>query len=770
MPRYFLPQRSELTQEEREKLTDRKIAELNRLQSQQLGFFAQTFGIDLSDPEASAERPGRTPRIFLLKDGKVSTLQENNIKPGSREFWESAMKGQLFGYPLGEKAPVQIQAWIGVDGLAYSTSKPMTPDVQAPFPDEPKKNKPPIEPKKPPYPEMEHPKPDPVADPGEEPPRPGFFTRIAAFFGRKASKERIARHETWTRDSTAYADYQVKLQEHLEEKESLDEDYLIQVGTYQTSSCQYRINRETYKSHLEFYEVEHKAWEEENSRRDELIKARTDCERIIADTFAGGRTPDVLQAEKEEKKLQRGIEMGTRAYRNGEAGFANGMSMFGPKPSIKEEWIEKGRYTKAAFDKLSEVKLDGLTVGTEPKPVTDEEYASLAMFANLTPENGLKVAKIATPPLLDEEATAKAFEEFGYTREEFNDLLIGQSVPTMLQDTMQWDNPRNPMGPYIEECLEPARQRAVKALQDYQKGDKRLLAEIISRGIEFADHSARLGGDFNETTQGVTRMASHAAALLERDPELKAMATEAYEKRENALHQRHKDFAEPRSMEDILTNLKNYERLRELQEKSCAAQKKLVLARAGKLTLTDAEKKNCLRDTLRDKVVRAYHLAQVQKKNDIAADKFMADQAKVREKYGKVESLLPLTKNYTTYVQQYYVPKALKGEANVLDGLGDGKLMNSIGKAVELTIEHGLQTSGNDLDKLCERVLSGNDTAHGDKNYNNSMILATVAEAEKAANAPKQQGPEKAAVLAQGGAVRKQDEEAKEEPAGPAVS
>jgi hypothetical protein len=57
------------------------------------------------DPNATAERPGRTPRVFLLKDGRVSTLQENNIKPGSREFWESAMKGQLFGYTLGGRTP-----------------------------------------------------------------------------------------------------------------------------------------------------------------------------------------------------------------------------------------------------------------------------------------------------------------------------------------------------------------------------------------------------------------------------------------------------------------------------------------------------------------------------------------------------------------------------------------------------------------------------------------------------------------------------------------
>ena len=35
------------------------------------------------------------------------------------------MKGQLFGYPLGEKDPVQIQAWIGVEGLNYDVGRLM---------------------------------------------------------------------------------------------------------------------------------------------------------------------------------------------------------------------------------------------------------------------------------------------------------------------------------------------------------------------------------------------------------------------------------------------------------------------------------------------------------------------------------------------------------------------------------------------------------------------------------------------------------------------
>jgi hypothetical protein len=94
---------------------------------------------------------------------------------------------------------VQLQAWIGVEGPVFDTSKPLTPGEEAPSPEEPQKRKQPSEPEKP-----KHPRPEEVPAPGEEPPRYGIFTRIAAFFGRKGSKEKIARYDEWNRGRVAY--------------------------------------------------------------------------------------------------------------------------------------------------------------------------------------------------------------------------------------------------------------------------------------------------------------------------------------------------------------------------------------------------------------------------------------------------------------------------------------------------------------------------------------------------------------------------------------
>ena len=55
------------------------------------------------------------PRIFLVKDGKVSTLAENNMKLGSEAYYNAMYNGQVFAYPPGEKNPVQLQLHIDED-------------------------------------------------------------------------------------------------------------------------------------------------------------------------------------------------------------------------------------------------------------------------------------------------------------------------------------------------------------------------------------------------------------------------------------------------------------------------------------------------------------------------------------------------------------------------------------------------------------------------------------------------------------------------------
>ena len=66
---------------------------------------------------ADGEVPVRdgVPRIFIMQPGedgidRVQTLDEAGIKTGTKAFWEMVQKGNVFAYPTGSEAPVQIQA------------------------------------------------------------------------------------------------------------------------------------------------------------------------------------------------------------------------------------------------------------------------------------------------------------------------------------------------------------------------------------------------------------------------------------------------------------------------------------------------------------------------------------------------------------------------------------------------------------------------------------------------------------------------------------
>ena len=153
--RYFLLSPEQMEEQDRknltgdlDKVTDEMVTNLNRELSKDKKFFL-AYGIDLENPAES----DKTPKIFVLRDGKVTSLAESGIRPGSPEFWKTAMQGQLFGYQLGEKHPRQIQAWLGVSGLVFRDGNSLDPkkeDTQFPTePQEPSHGAPPEMPKQP---------------------------------------------------------------------------------------------------------------------------------------------------------------------------------------------------------------------------------------------------------------------------------------------------------------------------------------------------------------------------------------------------------------------------------------------------------------------------------------------------------------------------------------------------------------------------------------------------------------------------------------------
>ena len=108
-------------------------------------FFNDT-GLTMNEEGDKVPVSNGVPRMFIIKDGQVRTFEEENIIFGSREFWQTAAKGEIFVYPTGEKYPVQMQLKdpTGPYDVRVKFSKPLDPhnipeiEVPGPVPREPK--------------------------------------------------------------------------------------------------------------------------------------------------------------------------------------------------------------------------------------------------------------------------------------------------------------------------------------------------------------------------------------------------------------------------------------------------------------------------------------------------------------------------------------------------------------------------------------------------------------------------------------------------------
>lgn len=718
--RYFLEQRDKL--EQNETPTDEMIATINS-EVDLDGTWLRDFGLDLSGANPA-------PQVFMLKDGKVTSLSESNVKPGSREFWESAMKGQLFGYKAGEKEPVQLQAWMGYAGLKCAVSEPLEPGKEAKFPNEPVKLETPANLIKPEYPKP----PKEVRKPGDEPARPGFFTRLGAALGIKSSIDRIAMHTAWVDQSAAYEKYQADKAEYDEDLASgeLDRKYAKEMRDYYTKSTARRIQGYGNRGIVDTYELEHAAWEKESANREQLSKAREQSAKAISDALGKSRTNAVLEAEKQAAKERKTFRSAMQDRLNIRQGIENMLSMYGAKPYAKEQFLLDGRYGAKDIEALSQISLDGLTVGSkQSRPITNEDFGALTMFSMVTPENGKKMSADNAPPVVDYEGTVKAFEEMGFNAQEVGELMANQYVGVMTTDVIRADAPRNAMGIAFKEYVEPARQKTLQALQEYQNGNKQPLADIISRGVEYSDYTVRTSADVDGCTSGLMLMANNMVDMMERDPELKTLAAKSFEQREKSMCDHHKEL-QPRTMNDLIKDVKAHVKLQELRQKSAEATEKLLRSQAGKLNLSDQEKKDCLRDVMKCNTVNAMYKAQT----NMLAKQAIRDAAPITdhftEKYANHATLSMLAATGDMLVQSRFAKRAPDEKTpSMLDTINSKKAMQTMDAELDRTIEADIQSAG--LDEMCKKALSTADPTYSGQ---------TLAEKMKTALSPKPE-PEK---------------------------
>lgn len=605
MAKVFIPQREKL--EERERLTDEQVKDLNWL-AERSQMFLKNFGVDFPRSGDVAERDG-APRLFTLKDGKATPLAQSGVEVGSKQFWELAMMGQMFGYELGKKHPVQIQAWMGKAGPDLATSSPLDPEKQPTEPEPPKEPRKPVHPgERPQAPEggLQHPVEPIEPKKPEAVPEPSGLTKFFAFFGGSKSKQQVQAYRQYEQDLEKYEqDMETYETKRLEYDEALIE-YEEQNKTllqYDKDLMAYETAIRSESMHETLYQKYKAEWDEQHRTFEADAQARQQCAQALQDTFGAQRTEKTLKAEQAEQQAL-GKVSGAEVKLNTVQGGIDGMvSMYGPKPQPKEQWMQPGNefYEPQDFEHLPEIKIDAFSVGGQK--LSDEEFGALAMFAGLTPQVAKNSARRALPPIRDMEGAAAAFAEQGYEQQVFDEAILNTYYGTISLDAMNDKTPREQMSAHIRESISPARLEAHNALVDYQRGNKQPLAEILSRAVDKADMDARLSAGSNTASQSLNQVAMEMVDMLERDPELMQLAKQSSDARENAICGKHPDFYNAGPFEKKIAGVKGRAAQRELQQESYAAEEKLARYQAAGQEMPQEQKKECARTILREKLI-----------------------------------------------------------------------------------------------------------------------------------------------------------------------
>lgn len=334
MPGYgkLIPLRSQM--KEGEAVADNAFALLNKRVLQSGSLFLRQLGLDMVEPGAPVPETNGVPRIFLLKDGKVRRLQEENVEVGSRQFWEKAMQGQVFAYPAGEKHPVQLLAWkMGTSNV-----------VQSELSD-------PLDPKK--LPETD------VGLRPEVPPRPRWYHRLFKF-GR--NRRLCDKYDRYLVESREWKNRQTAAEA---ESKKLAEAIHTEFGDKRTPA----------------------ALSAELAEKETAVKKYQETFSLSA---ARNKLADKSRSKDGTKKSVEAVQTMYRATPELRKAWT------APDPAHPEKGYKGDSYTEAQFQTLKPIDLKGMKVGGEA--VTESEFASLAMFAALDPQIGFEAQRVTSKP------------------------------------------------------------------------------------------------------------------------------------------------------------------------------------------------------------------------------------------------------------------------------------------------------------------------------------------------------------------------------------
>ena len=183
-----------------------------------------------------------------------------------------------------------------------------------------------------------------------------------------------------------------------------------------------------------------------------------------------------------------------------------------------------GLYTKEQFKILKTIDADVSSFKIGEKTVSEQEYMGLVAAATLAPKYAEKmIANSATKDL----TLFQTLENMGIPKEQVHKNYCLQHSDWLFGDFMKIKGLRDGETNLFDPVLNPARQDAIDLLRDYQagkEGSKKALAENISRGITHIMNTVKGRKSFSDMTMKQFRVMNSLAGLLDRDPELKAIA------------------------------------------------------------------------------------------------------------------------------------------------------------------------------------------------------------------------------------------------------
>jgi len=538
---------------------DRRAKDRKYLETSASEAASQLYSLGVLKGQADAYPPENNgvPSVFLMQDGKVRTLKEAGLWIGedhktysthNPEFAKAMIRGEVFAYLPGERYPVQLQGSVEKGLPAHAAVK-----YSAPLkPGQIHKIKLDAEP------EIQR--------------KPRWYHRAFQFWGNnrkicEAYDSSVAAHRKWEQDTRKAVD---DLNRNMPESEraaiALDERF----GAQRTQ----KVLREELNRGYETF------------RQRELKQKRT----------------RMNIAQKTEAEVDHGIDVA--------------LSVYATKPQIREDWVaekevgEGKYYTREDFSKLTGADIDLSQVKIGDKPVTEREFATLALFSGLDPKIGVEAQR---KTVSDPAPLIQGIKTEGFSQEE-SELLISRSISgAYTVDILHTDSR---MGKYFE-IVNMASNKAAAALKAYPQ-DKKQLAQILANGIgstaEKAGATVARGSLGDHGVNGMVKLSCEMLDLLERDPELKQMAKTEFERTENTIctcmnnkisqfTENGKGLIKPRSFEDAVKAVREYEKFTEIEQKGLKAEYELQKAEMEDRKLDPAQKQGLIKDVLKKNMI-----------------------------------------------------------------------------------------------------------------------------------------------------------------------